>query len=79
MNSPETATEVQEYSVLLGMMEINQRMHLVVGETVSLVCILEGESVFELKRPTFLDLGGSGQLDQQYQQSEQSKDTQYQV
>ena len=40
-----------------------------VGETVSLVCTLEGEKVFEVKKPTFIELGSNeqtGELEEQY-------------
>ena len=54
--SPEEPDSCAVYSLLLGMLEINQRMHLVLCESVRPVCQVQGESIFEMGVPVFLEL-----------------------
>ncbi len=78
--SPEESDSVKDYSVLLGMVDINHKMHLVLVETVTPICEIEGQNIFEMGTPSFLELASEPQfeqLEQQYHQSEQGKDTVY--
>lgn len=62
--TPEESETVKDYSVLLGMVEINQKMHLVLVETVTPVCEIEGQRIFQIGTPSFIELASELQYEQ---------------